>query len=160
MGARQGFSICLSVPDVISYYYNRQVLSGSAWVMDLSLPDQVPAGLVSAIYGQPEGGAPVTQARIEPGSTCTETLYVSEASRRGSYRIGLSMANGMSSRTEPITVVADDQIAMRAVCGDCSDLTVVQGFTAKFGVHAMYRGHTQSPSQPLSVDIQCSNPSA
>ena len=159
MGARQGFSICLSVPDVISYYYNRQVLSGSAWVMDLSLPDQVPAGLVSAIYDQPEGGAPVTQARIEPGSTCTDTLYVSEASRRGSYRIGLSMANGMSSRTEPITVLADDQIEMRPVCGDCLDMTVVQGFTAKFGVQVTHRGSPVSPSQPLNVHIQCSDAS-
>ena len=160
MGARQGFSICLSVPDVISYYYNRQVLSGSAWVMDLSLPDQVPAGLVGAIYDQPEGGAPVTQARIEPGSTCTDTLYVSEASRRGSYRIGLSMANGMSSRTEPITVLADDQIEMRPVCGDCLDMTVVQGFTAKFGVQVTHRGSPVSPSQPLNVHIQCSDASA
>ncbi|WP_143226032.1 hypothetical protein [Acidovorax sp. 56] len=160
VGVRQGFNICLSIPDVISYSYNRQVLSGSAWVMDLSLPDQVPAGLVSAIYDQPEGGAPVTQARIEPGSTCTDTLYVSEASRRGSYRIGLSMANGMNSRTEPITVLADDQIEMRAVCGDCSDMTVVQGFTAKFGVYATYRGLPQSPSQPIRVDIRCSNASA
>jgi hypothetical protein len=160
MGVRQGFNICLSVPDVISYSYNRQVLSGSAWVMDLSLPDQVPAGLVSAIYDQPEGGAPVTQARIEPGSTCTDTLYVSEASRRGSYRIGLSMANGMSSRTEPITVLADDQIAMSAVCGDCIELTVVQGFTAKFGVQVTHRGSPVSPSQPLNVHIQCSDASA
>ncbi|WP_147436403.1 hypothetical protein [Acidovorax sp. 106] len=158
MGVRQGFRICLSVPEAAPYY-NRQVLNSAAWVMDLSLPDQVPAGLVSAIYDQPEGGAPVTQARIEPGSACTVPLYVGEASTRGSYRIGLSTANGMSSRTEPVTVLADDQIAMSAVCGDCSALTVVQGFTAKFGVQATYRGSPASLSQPLNVHIQCSDAS-
>jgi len=158
MGVRQGFRICLSVPEAAPYY-NRQVLNSAAWVMELSLPDQAPAGLVGAIYDQPEGGTPVTQARIEPGSACTVPLYVGEASSRGSYRIGLSTANGMSSRTEPITVLADDQIAMRAVCGDCVDLTVVQGFTAKFGVQATYRGSPASPSQPLNVHIQCSDTS-
>ena len=158
MGVRQGFRICLSVPEAAPYY-NRQVLNSAAWVMELSLPDQAPAGLVGAIYDQLEGGTPVTQARIEPGSACTVPLYVGEASSRGSYRIGLSTANGMSSRTEPITVLADDQIAMRAVCGDCVDLTVVQGFTAKFGVQATYRGSPASPSQPLNVHIQCSDAS-
>ncbi|BEU96248.1 hypothetical protein ACDW_19530 [Acidovorax sp. DW039] len=156
MGVRQGFSICLSVPNVTSSYY-RQELSASAWVMDLSLPDQAPIGLVGAIYNQPEGGSSVTQARIETGSSCTNTLYVGEASRRGSYRIGLNMANGMSSKSEAITVLADDQIAMRAVCGDCVELTVVQGFTANFGAYATYRGLPQPPSQPLSVQIVCAD---
>lgn len=158
MGVRQRFTICLSVPDE-GPYSSRQVVSGAAWVMDLSLLDQAPAGLVSAIYEQSDGGAPVTQTRIEPGTNCSEFRYVGEASRRGSYRIGLSMANGMSSRTEPIAVLADNQIAMSAVCGDCTDLKVVQGFTAKFGVAPTHWGSPVPPSQPLSVHIQCSDAS-
>lgn len=155
MGERHGFRLCLSVPEAAPY--NRQKLSGPSLVMDISLPEQSPAGLVSGIYAQDAGGLPVREARIESGSACSEPLYVGEATQLGRYRIGWSLPDGTSGRSNEVQVRADHQVEMRAACGDCVDMVVVQGFLAKFEVYTTHFGNSVPPAAPLDVELQCAD---
>lgn len=155
MGARHGFRICLSVPEAAPF--NRQKLNGAALVMNLSLPDQIPAGMVSGIYSQESGGTLVSAARIENGGACSDPLFVGEATQRGRYVIGLDMADGTTSRSQYVQVRADHQIEMGAACGDCVELVVVQGFAAKFEVRTAHLGVPLPPNSPVVAQLRCSN---
>lgn len=157
MGTRQGFRVCLSLPEAAPY--NRQPLNGAALVMQLGLPDQAPVGLVSAIYDREAGGTPVTEARIQNGAACTSApMYVSEATQLGSYRIAADTTDGTTHQSALIKVSPNDQIGIGDLC--CENpwtQVVVQGFSAKVGVYAKHLGAWTTPSSPVVVQLRCSD---
>ncbi len=153
---RQPFRLCIGVPGAAS---STRQLTTETFVFGVGLYDQVPSGVVSAIYDQATGGAQVVQAQIETGQACSEARYVGEATQRGQYRIGADTPGRFSVRSQLQVIHPDDEIAFFPTCSDCQDIAVVSGFATRIDARPLHMGGVAALATPLQVQVRCANPS-
>lgn len=156
LSGRHDFKVCFSVP--AAQPYDRQRLYGSGQkALSVSFMDRSPAGLTAELYRASHEGVPVTGAFISSGDACTSQMYVGPASQRGTYRVEAAMVDGTTVRSDLIAVRADDQIELRPICGDCSEMVVLQGFWSKGYALARHMGGWAELTSPIQVSLRCSD---
>lgn len=101
-GARDGFTVRVNVPGSDNATSQRALANT---VVDLSLLDPQPAGIVAGFYSDFTGGSQITQLTIPVNDSVTTTAYVGSPTAAGTYRVqAMSPTTGAVGTSSAVTV--------------------------------------------------------
>ena len=152
MSVRDDFSITASTPGAT---YSGSQSAASDILIDLSVIDANPAGIVSGFYADASGGVPVTQAVFRRDYTYTASYYVATPGATGTYKINAS-APGIVSANSPVVTVAKPELKF-----SIPSVTVGKGLKTYYYEVYVYRainGVSASGTDALIVQLTSSDP--
>ncbi len=151
VGVRRYLSFCLTVPE--AGWGNGQGIA-EEWRLNLTVPAQIPAGTIAAIYDSREQGTSLDHISMAAGSSCTGNLFIA-AAHRGKYRIAAESTDHLSVVSELQSVYGDHTLRFRNSRTEGTSLSVVEGFVADISITPEYQGSWEEIPQPLTVRVRC-----
>jgi hypothetical protein len=153
--ARDDFTLRLNVPGA---YWSTNQAAAQAMTVNLSLPEQSPAGVVNGIYSAATGGTLLNQATINAGSNSTATMYVDQPAQAGTYRVGAEIPNVTSGLSDVQTVTAGNLSLSFYQYNNQPKVTVGKAlatYSLELQVRRMVNGVLTSGVDPVIVSLRC-----
>ncbi|QTD46378.1 hypothetical protein [Ottowia testudinis] len=155
VSARDDFRVNLRVPGA---WWPDSVYPVQPLTLNLSVPDQSPAGVVGGIYNR--AGALISQVVLGTDTSYTDWLYVAQPAQAGTYRVGVDIPGVVSARSEVQTVTAGSQALQLVTTGNRPKVTAgkgLWGFLNEMQVQRLINGQAAGGAEPLTVTLKCVN---
>ena len=153
VSVRDDFWLTTYVPGAISPYSQSATAD---IVIDLSVVDASPAGIVDAFYSASSGGVPVSQVVIRAGNTSSYSAYVGTPTTAGSYKVQAS-SPGVATSISPLVTVSAPELQFSkssVVVGKDMKTYLYEVFVARAANGALING-----ADPLTVNLSSSDES-
>ncbi len=152
VSTRDDFRVTTFVPGAD---YQSNQTAASDIVIDLSVVEADPAGIVEGFYTASSGGSAITQVTMPAGSDSSNLVYVGVPTLSGSYRVRADVPSTSVTGTSGVVTVSPPELRF-------SDTSLFAGrgmrsYQNEVYVYRAVQGNTVSSPQPVTVTLTCNS---
>ena len=153
---RDDFYIQLLVPGA---YFSNSHTATETLMLNISLADQNPEDVVTGIHNQREGGNSVTQLVIKKGENSSNTAYIDQPTKAGTYHVAVDIAAIVKEKSG-IQTVATAEHSLRLIRAYGDKAIIGKGMNTyryEIGVQRLINGVASTGADALEVNLRCAD---